>query len=230
VQQERRQKANPLEVLGAWLGVWTAPRDVEIPPVPWRWFAIGGTAVVLIAAVVVVVLAGNIDENKDQANTQAAAQKRASVAANRARITKAQAPHTGEAKALLPAAGATPNERTAARKELMDRVEANIYADARARAAAGVIKPVTAAPDCERTPGTPITGDLRYYDCFLATVEIKATERSPEGALGYPFRAVVDYGAFTYTWCKIEQVPGEMLVLLPSEVTVLPPECRVPRA
>jgi hypothetical protein len=37
------------ELLGAWLGLWTAPRDVEVPPVPWRRIAV--VAAVLVAAV-----------------------------------------------------------------------------------------------------------------------------------------------------------------------------------
>jgi len=43
-----------------------------------------------------------------------------------------------------------------------------------------------------------------------------ASDLNVPGALGYPFRAVVDYGDYTYTWCKTEQVPGEMLVLAPD--------------
>ena len=32
--EERR--LGRLEVLGAWLGVWTPPRGAVVPPVPWR--------------------------------------------------------------------------------------------------------------------------------------------------------------------------------------------------
>ena len=56
------------------------------------------------------------------------------------------------------------------------------------------------------------------FDCFIVTRKIKATERNMAGASGYPFRAVVDYRDYTYTWCKVEQMPGEMLVLAPDEV------------
>ena len=92
------------------------------------------------------------------------------------------------------------------------------------------MRPVTGPTTCERAPGTPTTGDIRVFDCFIVTRKIKASERNLAGALGYPFRAVVDYRDYTYTWCKIEQVPGEMLVLLPDKVVLLPPECQGPKA
>ena len=88
-----------------------------------------------------------------------------------------------------------------------------MYADARKRAAAGEIHPVKTTPDCERTPGTPATGDIGVFDCFMVTNAIPKGEANPAGALGYPFRAVVDYRTFTYNWCKTEQIPGEMMVL-----------------
>src|SRR4051812_9326358 len=33
---ETERRANVLEIVGAWLHLWVPPRDVEIPPVPWR--------------------------------------------------------------------------------------------------------------------------------------------------------------------------------------------------
>jgi hypothetical protein len=31
----------PLQVVGAWLGLWTPPRDAVVPPVPWRRLLLG---------------------------------------------------------------------------------------------------------------------------------------------------------------------------------------------
>ena len=91
--------------------------------------------------------------------------------------------------------------------------------------------PVTGPTTCERAPGTPTSGDIRVFDCFIVTTQDQArVERNVAGALGYPFRAVVNYDDYAYTWCKIEQVPGEMLVLLPDKVVLLPPECKGPKA
>ena len=46
-----------LEVLGAWLRVWTPPRGAVVPPVPWRPLAIAAAlvAVALLAAAALLV-------------------------------------------------------------------------------------------------------------------------------------------------------------------------------
>jgi hypothetical protein len=46
------------------------------------------------------------------------------------------------------------------------------------------------------------------------------------GALGYPFRLVVDFDRFAYVWCKSTPVPGEQAIPDPSTVVGLPRSCR----
>ena len=224
------RRANVLEIVGAWLHVWVPPRDAYVPPVPWKKLGIGLAAILAVTAVALAILVPRIDDHKQQTAAANAAYKRHAVAVNRARITKAQTPRHGDMASLRPAAGASAAEVAAARQQLLGRVEDDIYADAQARAKTGEIKPVTTRPNCEHTAGTPTTGDIRVYDCFMVTSRIPQGERNPSGALGYPFRAVVDFRTFTYNFCKTEQVPGEMLVLAPKDVTLLPPVCRGPRA
>lgn len=228
MQQQQRRASIP-EILGAWLHIWTPPRDAYVPPVPWRKLAIGaGIGAVLLGAVLAVTIP-RIDEAKERDAAELQARLARAEKANRARITRAQRPMRGDAKALMPPAGASPAEREAAREGLMHKLKAEMFADARKRAAKGEIRPVKGPTTCERAPGTPTTGDVRVFDCFIVTTEIKATKRNLPGAMGYPFRAVVDYSDYTYTWCKTEMVPGEMLVLLPDKVVLLPKECRGPR-
>ena len=50
------------------------------------------------------------------------------------------------------------------------------------------------------------------------------------GALGYPFRAVVDYRDYAYTWCKSSRSRARCSILRPDEVMLLPPECQGPKA
>ncbi len=64
----------------------------------------------------------------------------------------------------------------------------------------------------------------------MVTNAIPKGQANPAGAIGYPFRAVVDFKTFTYNFCKTEQVPGEMLVLAPKDVTLLPAACQKPTA
>jgi hypothetical protein len=228
--QQQQRRASVLEIVGAWLHIWTPPRDARVPPIPWRKLAIGAGIGALLLGAVLAVTIPRIDDTKERDAAAFRAERARAEAANRARITRAQRPMHGEAAALLPAAGASPTEREAARETLMSKVEADMFADARSRAARGEMRPVSGPTSCERAPGTPSGGDIRVFDCFIVTTQIKPTERNIGGALGYPFRAVVDYRDYTYTWCKAEQVPGEMLVLLPDKVVLLPPECRGPKA
>jgi type II secretory pathway pseudopilin PulG len=224
------RKANPLEIIGAWLHLWVPPRDAVVPPIPWKKIAIGTGIGAVIVGVALAILVPRIDTSKEESAARKAAEKRAAVAQNRARINRSQTPHQGDASSLLPAAGASAAEVAAAKGQLMERMKADLLADARKRAAAGEMRPVTGAPTCNRTLGTPTSGPIAVFDCFLPTGEMSRTARTAQAAIGYPFRTVVDYKTFTYTWCKTEQVPGEMLVLSPKDVTLLPPACRGPKS
>ena len=67
-----------LEVLGAWLGVWTPPRGAVVPPVPWRPIAIGAALLaigLLVAAALLVP--GIVDDRAGGVLTSAADARRA---------------------------------------------------------------------------------------------------------------------------------------------------------
>jgi hypothetical protein len=64
------------------------------------------------------------------------------------------------------------------------------------------------------------------FDCLAVVGTIAATKANKAGALGYPFRAVLDYRTFAYAWCKTNPVPGELLVPDPKSVVQLPRACR----
>src|SRR5258707_7067281 len=69
------------ETVGAWLHLWTPPRDAEVPPVPWRRIGIGAT----IAAIVLAVLAAWLVPRIDSAKRHQAATERRARAALRVR-------------------------------------------------------------------------------------------------------------------------------------------------
>lgn len=230
MQQAPEQKANAFEILGAWLHVWTPPRDVRIPPVPWRKLAIGTGIGAVVVGIALAILVPRIDDSKQQTAAETAAFKERARAANVARINASQKAKFGDAKSLLPAAGASPAEIENAKAQLMDKVEADMYADAQARGKAGEIKPVTAPPVCERAQGTPTTGPVGVFNCFIQTTPITQGKRNMAGALGYPFRTVVHYDTFTYAWCKAELVPGEKLVVDAASAPLLPEACRPPKS
>jgi len=69
-------KASRWEILGAWLRIWTPPRDVEIPPVPRRSAAlVAALCVAAIVAGVTVIAPANRSREAAQRGT-AGAQRR----------------------------------------------------------------------------------------------------------------------------------------------------------
>src|SRR3954464_11363224 len=108
--ESTQRKANVFETLGAWLHVWVPPRDAVVPPIPWKKIGIGTAIGALIVGLGLVILVPRIDHSKEEYAARKAAEKRAAVAQNRARITKSQTPHEGDASSLLPPAGASAAE------------------------------------------------------------------------------------------------------------------------
>jgi hypothetical protein len=225
---ETPRHASVPEIVGAWLRVWTPPRDVDIPPVPWRKLAYWTVAGLVVLAAALAVLVPRIDSGKHSRAEQAAIEQAHARAANRARVKHVQRPQYGAAAALKPPAGASAAEVASARRELMGRVESSIMADASARARAGEIRRVEGPTTCATTPGTRAGGRVGVFDCFTVTQRIVKSDRTSPGAIGYPFRAVVDFGRFTYAWCRTEQFPGEKLIPDPRTVVQLPAACRAP--
>src|SRR5690349_19857253 len=135
-------KANPLEILGAWLRIWTPPRDVEIPPIPRRGVAAAVAGIVVIAALVLLVLSPAVDTGKQKDAERRAKQEAADTARRNAIARRDQAARTGGAPALAPAA------TVAARHELVGDVEQAITVDANKRFAAGTVDSRTKSTSC----------------------------------------------------------------------------------
>lgn len=213
-EAETRRASVP-EILGAWLHVWTPPRDVEVPPVPWRKLAIGtGIGAVLCAAALAVIVPA-IDRGKERRAAREQAQAAAGRAAERRRIVHEQVPRHARAAGLRPS-----------RAALVAQVQRSISRDAAARARAGELRGPIGATTCKPAAGARPAPGRAVFDCFTATGTIKASAANGAGALGYPFRAVLDYRTFGYTWCKTNPVPGEQLVPDPRSVVELPRACR----
>src|SRR5512132_2582605 len=87
-----------LEVIGAWLHVWTPHRDAEVPPIPWRRIAIWSAATVVVLCIAAALVVPRIDSAKRAGAARDAKALAARRAAERARIISDQRPHTGAAK------------------------------------------------------------------------------------------------------------------------------------
>jgi hypothetical protein len=217
-----QRRASIPEIVGAWLHVWTPPRDVAVPPVPWRKLAVGFGVGALVLGVALAVMIPRINEGKDQRAAEARAEQAKTAAVNRARVIELQKPRSGSAAQLLPPAGASATEVSAAREQFLHRVESTITADAQARAARGEISKVRGPTTCE--PAAGARGGV--FDCYTVVRIVPKVETNAAGSIGYPFRAVLDYEDFTYAFCRVEQFPGEMLVPDPRKVVQLPAACR----
>jgi hypothetical protein len=167
----------------------------------------GGGAVGLVVLAIVLVIV--LDAKSDRDARQRADDVRA-AAVERVRLTKVQAPHRGAAPDLKPKAGADDQARLAARAALVGRVEDQITRDARARASRGELQGLIRASKCGpflRAPDAVpddriLTKAIGRYDCVAEKNDIKGSQGTTLGSIGYPFVAALDFDRFTYVWCR----------------------------
>jgi hypothetical protein len=231
-----RRKASLPATVGAWLKLWTPPRDVEVAPPPsGRTLAIAGAILVIVVAGAAALIVPAIDAGKQRSAAAQAREDAARREASRRETIREQRPRTLVAATLLPAAGAADAQVVAAREALLRRAERAISEDARARADAGELEGNPQGTQCEPYPkrsdraGWPDRdpGAARgVYDCLVFVRAVPKTETSMGGQVGYPFRAVLDFERFEVTWCKTNPVPGERVVPDPRTVLDLPKACR----
>jgi type II secretory pathway pseudopilin PulG len=214
------------ETVGAWLHVWTPPRDAAVPPVPWRRIGIGAA----IAAVVLGALAAWLIPRIDRAKRHEAAAEQRQLAALSARerrvLARDQRLHTGRTNA-------PPADPATAQRAVVAALERAITADARGRSAAGTLTghvlTTTCAPFTRAaarvTP--PPTATAAGYECTAVTREIPRSARNIAGAIGYPFWARVNFPSGTFEWCKVNLRPGERGIGGEAAVVALPAGCNL---
>jgi hypothetical protein len=229
----RRRRASLPETVGAWLRVWTPPRDVEVPPVPLRGLLVGAVLFALAVAGAAALVVPRIDASKRRTAAAEARELAEQRASRRARVIAEQRARRVAVPRLRPDAGAPAAERVAARTALLARAQREITADARRRVATGELSGRPGSTDCEPypprdpRPERDLSTREGVYNCLVVVREIEATDTNVAGRLGYPFRAVLDFEAFSFVWCKLNPVPGEQVVPDPRTVVELPRVCRV---
>jgi len=190
------------EVLGAWLHVWTPPRDVEIPS-PRRAVVV---TVVLVAAAVVVALtlvAPAIDRTKERDAAQSAREREANRAAIRVRMVAEQRAKFARAPrvARLYAAG----RREASLAALTVAARGSVDKDIRARVAAGVLSGPILRVQCSSRSSE--RGARVHLDCLAVTAD--RAHKIHELLLGHPFVVGASLRDGRYAWCKDNRKPGE---------------------
>jgi hypothetical protein len=212
-EDERRRASKP-EVLGAWLGLWTPPRGVDVPPFPRRKAALVAAATLVVLGAALAVIVPQIDRGKTRGEAERAREERAQRAALRRRILAEQAPRRGRL---------TTSSRVAALQELGIAIQR----DARARFSAKA-RPA----ECTPAPGEDPQAVRLGLRCDSATADIigYGSKDRPAGELTIPYAAVVDFAAKRYTFCKVNPPPGERVIPDPRRVIALPKVCLPPGA
>jgi hypothetical protein len=221
------RKLSRWEVLGAWTRLWTPPRDVEVPPIPWRALGIGAFVVLVLAVVVVAVGIPAVQEHNRDTESRETAAAHARLRARLRQLAVLQVAHraAGEPATAVPA-----------RQALVRELEEKILIDARARVRAdeegmrGPIRRVECRPGRRSGAGGAVPQDdlsvaRAGYDCTAVTNDITGHSGA---VVGYPFKGVVDFRTGALVWCRTNPPPGEQVVTDPGKIPALPLECHDP--
>jgi hypothetical protein len=159
-----------------------------------------GVGVLLVGVTVAsVVLLPRIAESNRERAAKERRDAAAALAERRRKLIAEQRPQRGRADpSLSPAA-------------LVQQVEEQVLADARARAVAGKLSgPAAKRVECERIGhGQDPKLDRVVYDCVAVTSDLPTIDNSRGGVIGHPFRAVIHFSTGRFAWCKVSGRPNE---------------------
>jgi hypothetical protein len=205
-QDDRYEPLPGLLKLPSFLYRKLGPRGRVAAKIAMAVFVVG---VVLAAIVLVPRIADTKRERTDRERREAAA----AAAERRRRLIAEQRPHRGRSGSRR------------SRAAVLAGLEAAILADARARAASGELSgPAAKSVRCRPPTGADPDAGRVAYDCIAITSVLPEDENLPQGVIGHPFRAVVEYSTGRYTWCKISGRAGE------GGLSAKDPAVRIPRA
>jgi hypothetical protein len=176
------------ELVGAWLHVWTAPKGIEVPPVPWRKLMLWGAVGLLVVSAAAAIAVPRIDERKKEGAAARAHAAAAADNAERARLRADQLVH----RRSVPAGVGT-----------VAALESAITADAKERAAAKTITGPVLSTHCQAA-GAYVSEfpDSRVYKCFVKTETGLRGEGGDVLGTGYPFVATIYTKERMLAWCK----------------------------
>jgi hypothetical protein len=203
-----------------------------LPQLPgWLWRRMGrsvrvAAGLLLVGAVgTAVALLPGILESK-QERTEAERRERAQLRAQRVRELEAeQRPRLRRSESIV-RAGASAEERLAARAGLMEELSRAILTDSRLRVRRGELDGPIRRVECEQFPrtveGVGAEKDLSRrsgrYACVAVTTAFGRGEASVGGVIGHQYRSRVDFESGRYAYCKISGQAGpsrEQLVTTP---------------
>ncbi len=197
------------EIVGAWLHVWTPPRDAQVPPVPWGKVAMATLGIAAAVVAVVAFAVPAIDRGKERSAAETRRRQAALVAAERRRLVREGRPRHGRSQRPAGLEARNVPAQVAARHALVLDLQSAIQADAQARIRSGRLRGPVAATTCRPYPNTP-TRRAAESDLSLRTLPYEClARRRADVAFGYDFLAVANLDRFTFTWCKVAPSVGE---------------------
>ncbi|MEA2425399.1 MAG: hypothetical protein QOH13_1809, partial [Thermoleophilaceae bacterium] len=189
------------EILGAWLHVWTPPKGLDVPPVPWRKVGLYGAGTAVVVVIGALLIIPPLNHGKRAGAAERARKEAAALATEHARLSADQRVHT----LLLSPSGGTPAEPV-----MVAALERAITTDARGRAKRGTIKGPVLTTGCERAGAAVVQfPQSRVYKCFVKTATGLRGQGSDILGTGYPFIATIYTKAGKAAWCKENPQPDE---------------------
>ena len=227
-----QRRASVLEIIGAWLHVWVPPRDVDVPPVPWRKLAHrlrrrrAGRSGIALAIMIPRIddtrsrrAAQNARVKRKRRRQQPGAHHRAPAAARHGEATYCSRPPARRPPSARPRRSCSHSVRGRhqRRREGPRRQGRDV-------ARSGPRRPASTAA------GTPTPARSASSTASWSRARSRRARPTPRARSATRSAPSWTTTTFTYALCKIEQIPGEKLVPDPSKVVQLPAACQVPIA
>jgi hypothetical protein len=205
------------------------PGIVDLPG--WLWRRMGRTARLTALGAVILLVAGaaalvpvilESKEDRAEADRRDRAERRAELIRT---LETEQRPRLRRSTSVAPP-GATPSRQLEARSNLMDELNAEILADARARVRSGDLDGPIRRVECEPFPRSvdavgaheQLGRRTGRYACVAVTAEFGTGEVGATGVIGHQYRTMADFETGRYAFCKISGQAGpsrEQLVTTP---------------
>src|SRR4051794_16780356 len=203
------ERASRWEIAGAWLHVWTPPRDVEVPDPPLRKILLIAAGILVALGIALAIAVPKIDKAKDDAARREARREATFQRIERARLIRDQRMVTGRAPLPKTVAG-TP----AATVPLTNAIALAVVAEARRRHAAGDLDSAITEDRARCRRRTSTTATRLRLECIAVTQSVESgDERGRVGSIGYPFLAAGSLRTGRYNFCKTNPRPGENAAL-----------------
>jgi len=193
---ERGPALSRWEIAGAWLHIWTPPRDAQVPELPRRKLALWGLALAAAVGVALALIIPPLERGKREGAAKRAREQAAAVAAEAKRLRTDQRLHL---------------QTVPAGADLVDSLESAIDADARARVRAGTMSGPVIGTACDPATENVIRfPQSRVYKCFVKTsTGHQGVLEGDQFGTGYPFVATIYETKRRIAWCKENPRPDE---------------------